>query len=80
MGELGGKKGFDSRSLLKSKTTSDARQNLVGAGEEPKGRRSRATAMFLTTAMHAAAILPRVCSRLYAFSISHLCIKMQVDG
>eukprot|EP00957_Ditylum_brightwellii_P182578 13907567-Ditylum_brightwellii.AAC.1 len=40
----GFQKGFDSRSLLKPKTTSDARQNLVGAGEEPKGRRSRATA------------------------------------
>eukprot|EP00957_Ditylum_brightwellii_P070344 5343708-Ditylum_brightwellii.AAC.1 len=51
-------KGFDSRSLLKSKTTSDARQNLVGAGEDPKGRRRRATAMFLTTTMHAAVILP----------------------
>eukprot|EP00957_Ditylum_brightwellii_P201819 15327360-Ditylum_brightwellii.AAC.1 len=86
MGELVGMesghqvKGFASRLLLKSKTTSDARQNLVGIGEEPKGKRRTATAMFLTTAMHAAAILPRVWRRLYAFLISHLCIKVQVDG
>eukprot|EP00957_Ditylum_brightwellii_P110609 8436152-Ditylum_brightwellii.AAC.2 len=76
----GFQKGFVSKLLLRSKTTSDARQNLVGAGEELKGSRRRATAMFRTTAMHAAAILPCMWRRRYAFLILHLCIKMGVVG
>eukprot|EP00957_Ditylum_brightwellii_P199360 15195686-Ditylum_brightwellii.AAC.1 len=50
------------RSLLRSNTTSDLRQNFVRAGDDPNGRWRRATARFPTTAMHATAILPLVWS------------------
>eukprot|EP00957_Ditylum_brightwellii_P184274 14035906-Ditylum_brightwellii.AAC.1 len=45
------------RSLLRSKKTSDARQNFVGAGDELNGRWRRVTARFRTTEIQAAAIL-----------------------
>eukprot|EP00957_Ditylum_brightwellii_P156499 11910969-Ditylum_brightwellii.AAC.1 len=63
-----------------SKTTSEAMQNLVGAGEDPNGRRSRATAMLPMMAVQAAAIAPHVCRRRYALSMLHLCMRMGVEG
>eukprot|EP00957_Ditylum_brightwellii_P105458 8039394-Ditylum_brightwellii.AAC.2 len=59
-----------------SKTVSDARQNFVGAGDEPNGSRSNAIAKWPTIAMHAAAIHPHVWSLRYALSMSHLWSRM----
>eukprot|EP00957_Ditylum_brightwellii_P066774 5067194-Ditylum_brightwellii.AAC.1 len=50
--------GSSMRSLARSKTISDAWLHSVGAGDDPKGRRSMAIAMPWTMAMQAAAMRP----------------------
>eukprot|EP00957_Ditylum_brightwellii_P103192 7864801-Ditylum_brightwellii.AAC.1 len=59
----GFQKGLDTRSFLRSKTTFDTIQNLVGAGDDPNGWCRSATVMFWTAAMHAVVMRPCVCKQ-----------------